>query len=313
MKTYKTAKTNIKYLQPKLDNPYLDTSEQFLYSFFTKPQTKKTKEINDILNSSPTWPILYHLSPQRKSLLNWFPFDKTKSILEIGAGCGALTGLFCDKLKQVWANELSPVRARIIEKRFSDKNNLRILVGNIDKISTQLKFDYVSVIGVLEYSGRYIQTTDNDFNSPYQDFLKLTRELLTNNGHLLLAIENKLGIKYLAGGKEDHYANLFSSIENYPEYNGIRTFTKNELILLLKSAGYKHIDFYYPFPDYKLPVHIFTDAGLTSLNISTSSIYKIVDLSNIRLDLFSENIFAHTLLLENIADKFSNSFLIDAY
>lgn len=301
------------YLKDSRKNTYLDQSEEFLYNFFDKPQSEKEKEINKILSENPSWPILYHLSPQREFLLNWYPFKKNASLFEIGAGCGALTGLFTTKLKRVYANELTPLRAEIIRRRYADKTNLVVYDGNIKNLSLYSKVDYISVIGVLEYSGVYFPSKNNNYYQSFLNFLIFIKKFLVKRGHLLLAIENKIGLKYLAGGKEDHYGTLFESLEEYPSYKGIRTFTKNELTGLLSKAGFTKIDFYYPYPDYKLPTNIFTDNFFREkINISKSTYGIIVDFSNKKIPLFNEITILENLEKENIIGKFVNSFLIDA-
>lgn len=292
---------------------YFDGSEKFLLDFFNKPQSQKLEEIDTLLNSNPAWNLLYHISPQREFLLEWYPFKQDGLLLEVGAGCGALTGLFCRKLKKVYANELTNQRRRIIQKRFVDKSNLTLIPGNITEVNLQDEFDYVTLIGVLEYAGKYIVVKNGDTLTPFIDLLKKVKKFLNKDGHLLLAIENRIGLKYLAGGREDHDGVLFSSIENYPNYQGIRTFTKGELIILLKKAGFAGMDFYYPYPDYKLPQVVFSEAGLNSkLNITKSSFSKIIDYSHERIPLFNEIIYADSLDNEGLSSYFSNSFLVDA-
>lgn len=198
---------------------YEDSSESFLLKFFDLPQSQKEKEIEKILNENPPWPILYHLHPQRSFILSWYPFNKNSTLLEIGAGCGAITGMLCNKVKKVIAIELTQERTEIIKKRWSDKKNLKVFVGNFNEINLNEKFDYITLIGVLEYQGRYTKGKNQDIDSPYIEFLKMVKKYLNKNGSLFIAIENKIGLKYLAGGKEDHYGKLFESIENYPHYD----------------------------------------------------------------------------------------------
>jgi ubiquinone/menaquinone biosynthesis C-methylase UbiE len=295
---------------------YSDSSEKFLLSFFDKPQSQKQKEVWDILNNNPPWPILYHLHPQREFILSWYPFKKDASLLEVGAGCGSNTGMLCDKVKEVIANELSEERAEVIKKRWQNKKNLKVIAGNFIEMNIKKSFDYITLIGVLEYQERYTKINkkglDYDENSPYIEFLKKIKKYLKKDGTLLIAIENKLGLKYLAGGKEDHYGNLFESIENYPSYSGIKTFTKEEITEILNQAGFNKINFYYPFPDYKLPHTIISENSINKINLSLSSYLPINDLSNQREFLFNETIFGHLLKKEKILEKFSNSFLIEA-
>jgi len=250
------------------------------------------------------WPILYHFSPDRENLLEWYPFAEDCSILEIGAGCGALTGLLCKKARHVTSIELSYRRALIIAYRHQDKSNLQVITGDINKIRLDKKFDYVSLIGVLEYAGKY--TDDPD---PHLAFLKKIHGYLKNSGVLLLAIENKFGLKYWSGSREDHTGRLFDGIEDYPNYpeNKIRTFSRDELERLLRRAGFTNLNFYYPFPDYKLPIYIFSDDYLPPRGLQ----YQFVEnYDQDRILLFNEDRVLQNLIRDGKFGYFANSFLV---
>ena len=122
-------------------------------------------DYSDILNSDDRWPILYHLSPIRQNIINWYPFEKDASCLEIGGGCGAITGTLCKNLQKVTVVELSKRRAKINYERHKGFNNLEIMVGNLNDMEFEEKFDYITLIGVLEYAGSFTKTND-----PYRDF-----------------------------------------------------------------------------------------------------------------------------------------------
>jgi len=214
---------------------------------------KREDDFSDLLAADRRWPLLYHLSPLRRNLLEWYGFGHDTRLLEIGAGCGALTGLFCERTSDVVAVELSKRRAEIIANRHSDKHNLEIVAGNLNDISFDGQFDCITLIGVLEYAGEYTRT-----QNPYHDFLQQVREHLKPEGTLILAIENKFGLKYWAGAKEEHNGKYFDSIENYLHSSNIRTFGKAELQELMKLAGFGTVTFYYPMPDYKLPTQVFS-------------------------------------------------------
>ena len=49
-------------------------------------------EYPSIIEERKNWPILYHLSNQRENIVDWIPFTGTEKVLEIGSGCGAITG-----------------------------------------------------------------------------------------------------------------------------------------------------------------------------------------------------------------------------
>ena len=50
-------------------------------------------DVEKILAEDARWPVLYHFSPVRQNILEWNPFKKDASVLEIGAGCGAISGV----------------------------------------------------------------------------------------------------------------------------------------------------------------------------------------------------------------------------
>lgn len=302
----------ISNISKDVKDSYIDSAENELLDFFDKPQKDKYLEITKELNKPDiSWAMRYHLSPRREMILSWYPFDNKSRILEIGAGCGAVTNTFLDKLGEVVCNELSPSRAKVIARRFRDSENLEIVVGNIEKYNPNHKFDYVTLIGVLEYAGTY---SDEDSDNPYLKLLKTCRKLLSKDGHLLIAIENKLGLKYLSGAPEDHLGIPFVSIENYPQGKAIQTFTKTELKKMLKASGFANNDFYFPFPDYKLPTSVFSEDGLSLVkNMTKSSITQTVDLSHVFSSMYNETALGFSLYQENLLSEFSNSFLIDAY
>lgn len=134
-------------------------------------------------------------------------------------------------------------------------------MGNFQTVEKDLgQFDVITLIGVLEYAQYYISS-----KKPYEEFLKIVLKHLKPNGKLILAIENKLGMKYWAGCKEDHNGGYFESIENYPNNKGVRTFSRGELEKMFIDTGYSNHEFYYPYPDYKLPMAIYSDKFLPSL------------------------------------------------
>jgi 2-polyprenyl-3-methyl-5-hydroxy-6-metoxy-1,4-benzoquinol methylase len=290
---------------------YQDGEEDFLLNFFDRPEIEKSAEIGKLLVGNDNWPQFYHLSPGRKGILNWFDFQRNATLLEVGAGCGALTGLFCEKLQKVYANELSPIRAEVIRKRHRNYSNLTVLTGSIEDTVLPEKVDYVTVIGVLEYAGQYFGDEKQDFIAPYLQFLKHIHGIIKPKGSLLLAIENKIGLKYLAGMAEDHYVRYFESINGYPHYDGRRTFSKQELKDMLLAAGFKQLRFYYPFPDYKFASVILTDDFLKiNKSFCTSAIISM-DYRHFP-SIFNEVELAADLIVNNIFSEFANSFLVEA-
>ena len=262
-------------------------------------------DFTEILAEETRWPVLYHLSPERRNLLEWYPFDRTGTLLEIGAGCGALTGLFCEKMNKVVAVELSRKRSEIIAQRCRDCRNLEIMVGNFDDITFEESFDYVTLVGVLEYAKSFIRA-----NRPCHHLLHKVCGLLNSSGRLILAIENKYGLKYWAGAREDHTTEFFGGIQGYThEDTSYETFGKQELTDLLTLSGFENIHFYYPHPDYKIPHEIFSDCCLPDIH---HALAEAPNFDRDRMSLFSEKRTFLGLIRNGMYGFFANSFLIIA-
>lgn len=262
----------------------------------------KNKEEEIALQNNTRWPILYHLSDIRENIIDWYPFKKDSEVLEIGSGCGAISGILCRKAKHVTCIELSKRRSEINANRNKDFNNLDIIVGNFQDIKLEKKFDYITLIGVLEYAALYI-----DDESPYKKMLLKIRKLLKPNGKIIIAIENKMGLKYLNGAKEDHVGYRFAGIEDYRFYKNVRTFSKPELLNLLIECNLDKTTFYYPIQDYKLPDTIYSDRYLPKAgSIRTWG----MNYSETRIALYNDAIMADQICRDQMFHYFSNSFLV---
>jgi len=118
-------------------------------------------------------------------------------------------------------------------------------------------FDYICFIGVFEYGQSYIGTQD-----PYVDWLRMMKGHLKEGGRIVIAIENRLGLKYFAGCMEDHLGTYFSGIEDYADGGGVCTFVRSRLEQMLQESGLEEYSFYYPYPDYKFMTAVYSDQML---------------------------------------------------
>lgn len=267
-------------------------------------RTYPENQWNHIIAERKSWPILYHFSHIRENIISWLPFTGEESVLEIGSGCGAVTGALCKKAKKVTCIELSRKRSQINAWRHRKFDNLTILMGNFQEIERSLteQYDYITLIGVFEYGENYI-----DSSSPFVDFLRTVAEHLKPGGKIILAIENRFGLKYWAGCTEDHFGTLFEGLEGYPTTKGVKTFTKKELTGILEKAGGLKASWYYPFPDYKLPMTIYSDRRLP---LKGEMNRMETNFDRLRLQLFQESPVYDSLLDNDLFPEFSNSFLL---
>lgn len=84
------------------------------------------------------------------------------------------------------------------------------MVGNFQDVESSLTetYDYITLIGVFEYSQGYIGT-----EQPYVEMLRRISRHLAPGGKVVIAIENRLGLKYWAGCTEDHVGKYFEGLE----------------------------------------------------------------------------------------------------
>lgn len=295
-------------MKEKTGNVVLD------YSFYTGEDKYSDGDIEDVildafrdgtseklLRNSSQWAVLYHLSDIRENILEWYPFDPDASLLEIGSGCGALTGLFGRKVRKVTCIELSEKRSLINAERNRVRDNIEIKIGNFKDIKLEEKYDYITLIGVWEYAGLYVGGDE-----PYISMLKKIKEYLKPGGKIIVAIENKMGLKYFNGAPEDHTAKMYSGINDYAGEKKVRTFSKPEIEKILDEAGIGDVVYYYPASDYKLPDVIYSDDVLPQAGDLR---YYKKDYADCRIYHFNDAAAFDQICTDSVFDYFSNSFL----
>jgi hypothetical protein len=135
--------------------------------------------------------------------------------------------------------------------------------------------------------------------------------LLKADGTLILAIENKIGLKYITGAPEDHTGLVFESIYNYSSSSNIRTFSKKQLTEVLHSAGFFSLQWYYPLPDYKLPQIILSNE--IPLNYESDSVWSLFPCKTSgksHKEVLSEERLGRAIAEAGLFGEFSNSFLV---
>ena len=268
-------------------------------------KTTPKEDYQKVILTEKSWPIFYHLSPERENILDWYEWKDDASVFEVGAGCGAISGVLCRNAKRVVANDLSKRRSTINAYKNQDASNLEIMVGNFNVVAEKMeeRFDYVTLIGVLEYAKSYIGK-----DNPYPEYLEKINRLLKPGGKILIAIENRLGLKYFAGCREDHVGREFVGIEGYPGIDFVETFSKPELEQILQENGFSKFKFYYPYPDYKFPAVIYSDEYLPKPGELRKN-QRNFDAD--RITLFDEGKAFDGILKSGLFPVFSNSFLIE--
>lgn len=290
----------------KLDMQFYSGLDEYSDGDIEEKMLRIVRDSHDIeieCYKTDDFPVYYHLSKERELIIEPMLIDKSESVLEIGAGCGAVTGALCRYAQKVDCIDLSRRRSLINAYRHKDCDNLTLYVGNYEDIELERKYDVITLIGVLEYANYYIHS-----NSPYIDFLSGLNKNLKDDGRIYIAIENRLGAKYFSGCKEDHNGEAFSGIEGYQKSIKARTFSYYELRNLCFNSGFKKLRFYYPYPDYKFPLQIFSDKYLPPKG---SLVMKGSNYVSPRIACFDELKFLNSLSGKEEFRMFANSFLVE--
>jgi SAM-dependent methyltransferase len=275
-----------------------DIENRILDIVKTTPDYEHSREIFS------SWPVLYHLIRQRENIAIPMDIGRKDSVLEIGAGMGAVTGAFAKRAGSVDCIELSKRRSMINAWRHKDLDGIRIMVGNFKDIVITEKYDAVMLIGVLEYAENYVGGED-----PYHEMLKKAASCLKEGGRVYIAIENRLGMKYFSGYHEDHLGKAFAGIEGYTKEDKVRTFSKSELEKLVSESGFGSLKFYYPMPDYKLPSAIYDESTFRDAHLEFS---EYTNYDKDILHLFSQVRALESLRGSAEREIFANSFLVEA-
>lgn len=246
---------------------------------------KSNSDYSTLIIEKKEWPYLYHLASGRENLLNWYPFDESSRVLEIGAECGALTSLFVRYASSVTSIEPSEELSLINAERNKDADNLEIKIGDVKAILDSLTESY-DVITLISGNTFY----------PIDEYLPMLRNLLEPSGKIIVAVYNRLGFKALAEFADES-----------DDCNDVHTYSKKELESIFKKYGFDNSSFYYPYPDHILPSVIYSDSLLPHKGELTDNDRN---LDNRNYKLFEESAVYDDLIEAGVFPVFSNSYLV---
>jgi hypothetical protein len=134
-------------------------------------------------------------------------------------------------------------------------------------------------------------------------------------GRLVLAIENQLGLKYFNGCAEDHIGLPFFGVEGLYAARGPVTYGRRELASKLQACGFAALEWFYPFPDYKLPTLVVSARAFETPDFNVADLLARVharDYGGHCMRLFEEALAFSTLHRNGLLEDFSNSFMLVA-
>ena len=181
----------------------------------------------------------------------------------------------------------------------------KLLVGGSDSIKISdlslvtETYDFILLSNCMRLLSGFFEGDSCD------NFLEEIKKHLKKEGHVLFVVQNRIGLKYLAGFPDK--TKEFSLLESSLKIEKQNLFSKNELKKLVKQHFFNSRFFYF-YPDYKNVKEVFSDNTINKINYS--SINNPID-KNI-VTLFDEKNMNEVLMKNEASDIFANAFFVDA-
>lgn len=164
-------------------------------------------------------------------------------------------------------------------------------------------FDYIVAIGIIERCA-----------DPQKD-ISLWKTLLKKDGVLLIGADNRLGLRYFCGDRDEYTGRSFDSIENYrrismQDRNRLkgRTYAKYEIKELLSDSGINEYKFYTVLPTLDFPQLIYADDYEPVEELATRYIPMYYNPDTIFLE--EEHLYGD-LIKNGVFHAFANAYLIE--
>ena len=171
--------------------------------------------------------LFCQLSSLRRAALAWYPIAADAAVLEAGCGCGAMTGLLCERAGHVDAVDQNAQYAGLTRRRCSRRHNLTVHTADLREFEPQRQYDLIAGIGLLtQYEGDITQLL-----SRFKGWLK--------PGGVIL-----LGFRTPFAGRTKRTKTLC---------------TREQIEKCAAGAGLSEIRWFYPVPDFQFTQAVYSD------------------------------------------------------
>ena len=221
----------------------------------------------------------------QKGLLQWYAFIPESSVLYIGDETDALADLLAEYRLDVACADCG----RTYEMAWLQ--------------TYRSSFDYI------------ISVTDLETQKDPQLALSAWRQLLKQDGVLLLGMNNRLGLRYFCGDRDPYTERNFDGIENYRRayvkkedaFQG-RMYGQDELKQMIQASGFLTAQFYSVLSDLKNPALIYAEDYLPNEGLANRLFptYHYPDSVFLEEEALYEGLIANGLF-----HKMANAYLIE--
>lgn len=273
--------------------------------------------------SQPSYEELYHLSKIRQNLLDWYEFDADAKLLEIGAECGALTGLFAKKVAQVVAFDEDEDKCIVNRARLSGNEAVTVvssaeyvdrpdLAASDAKSEDDAKIDDAKGTNSGKSDGKKkdaaskiksaITKTKKVISKKPEKYdyvtivgkftdekLDMAVDHLASKGKIIIAVDNKFGLKNWTTAARPNLA------------------TKDEIVEKALEKKLKLTSTYYPVPDFTFPLEVYSEYNLPKEGAIRTAAPEFEQDKTLLMDeptAFSE------MIREGRFDEYANSYIL---
>jgi len=240
---------------------------------FSNISGKTNEEIQEYLSSvkiKGRWAYFNSFKNHKADGFSFLDVTDKDVILDIGCGPGSLTIPLAKRCKEVYALDATLPRLRFLDIRRKNEGLDNITPIHASALYLPFRepsFDYILMNGVFEYIGEW--EDDTDPRDLQEMTLRTIHGLLKPGGHIFIAIENRYGFDffykerdhsklYVTGLLPRYMANLITRILRRKQYRTY-TYSFNDYKKMLEESGFRNIQFYYVWPDYRDPKYIFAE------------------------------------------------------
>ncbi|MCD7981971.1 MAG: class I SAM-dependent methyltransferase [Clostridiales bacterium] len=267
-------------------------------------QSSEEREYSRIIAEKRSVMMLYHLSAQRQNIVAGLEIGKDQDVLEIGSECGVITGKLAQMAGSVTCAEVSEKKSRINAWRNRDCDHVEIRVGKFEDLHADLdrQYDVITMIGTLENLNTCLT---GELSA--ERLLRMALRHLKPQGKIVIALDNKYGLKYWAGCRDEWSGEFFGGLKAYADEAEAQSHTLNSLKNLLDRTGLTEQRYFYPYPDYRYTRCLYSDDYLPGKGELT------VNMNNFgteRMFLFNETQVYDNLISDGLFPLFSNSYLV---
>ena len=273
--------------------------------------------------SQPSYEELYHLSKIRQNLLDWYEFDGDAKLLEIGAECGALTGMFAKKVAQVVAFDEDEDKCIVNRARLSGNDAVTVvssaeyvdrpdLAASDAKSEDDAKIDDAKAANSGKSDGKKkdaaskiksaITKTKKAISKKPEKYdyvtivgkftdekLDMAVDHLASKGKIIIAVDNKFGLKNWTTAARPNLA------------------TKDEIVEKALEKKLKLTSTYYPVPDFTFPLEVYSEYNLPKEGAIRTAAPEFEQDKTLLMDeptAFSE------MIREGRFDEYANSYIL---